>query len=113
MKPLGLSPLLFAIAATATAADNLRVIVHTDVKPGVYGRVELGAAPPPPLVYERPILVSKPGPGVAQQPAVYLHVPPGHAKNWAKHCHKYHACSRPVYFVFSDEYKPKDKKNKR
>jgi hypothetical protein len=30
---------------------------------------------------------------------VYLYVPPGHQKNWAKHCSRYDACGRPVYFV--------------
>jgi len=34
-------------------------------------------------------------------------VPPGHAKNWAKHCHRYDACARPVYFVRSAEYEPR------
>ena len=28
-----------------------------------------------------------------------LYVPPGHAKNWGKHCGRYNACGRPVYFV--------------
>jgi hypothetical protein len=37
---------------------------------------------------------------------IYLHVPPGHAKHWRKHCHEYHACDRPVYFVRSAEYEP-------
>jgi hypothetical protein len=36
----------------------------------------------------------------------YLHVPPGHAKNWRKHCHQYNACYRPVYLVKSKEYEP-------
>jgi hypothetical protein len=35
-----------------------------------------------------------------------MHVPPGHARNWAKHCGKYGACNRPVYFVMSAEYEP-------
>ena len=30
---------------------------------------------------------------------VYMHVPPGHAKDWGKHCRKYNACGQPVYFV--------------
>jgi len=36
---------------------------------------------------------------VVQQPPLYLYVPPGHAKNWGKHCGRYNACARPVYFV--------------
>ena len=35
---------------------------------------------------------------VYQQP-VYLYVPPGHQKNWRKHCGRYNACGQPVYFV--------------
>ena len=42
---------------------------------------------------------------------VYLHVPPGHAKKWDKHCHKYNACNRPVYFVKSREYDPDYRRN--
>jgi len=30
---------------------------------------------------------------------IYLHVPPGHARHWARHCAQYNACGRPVYFV--------------
>jgi len=101
---------LAASAAIANAADtSVRVIVQSDIKPGVYGRVDLGTSPPPPLVYERPVVALTAHRAPGAQP-IYLHVPPGHAKNWSKHCHKYNACSQPVYFVFSDEYKPKDKK---
>jgi hypothetical protein len=34
---------------------------------------------------------------------VYLYVPPGHQKNWAKFCGRYNACGQPVYFV-QDEW---------
>ena len=48
--------------------------------------------------------------GVVVQP-IYLHVPPGHAKKWHKHCHKYHACDQPVFFVqdvwYNEEYVPR------
>jgi hypothetical protein len=37
-------------------------------------------------------------PVIVQQP-LYLHVPPGHAKKWSKHCARYNACGQPVYFV--------------
>ena len=36
--------------------------------------------------------------GMAPQP-IYLRVPPGHRKNWRKHCRRYGACGQPVYFV--------------
>jgi hypothetical protein len=49
-------------------------------------------------------VIAPPAPqAVAVQP-IYLHVPPEHAHDWARHCHKYHACDRPVYFVKSEEY---------
>jgi hypothetical protein len=61
------------------------------------------------LVYPEPVvIVRRP---VPVEP-VYLHVPPGHAKKWSKHCHKYNACNRPVYFVKSQEYEPGYKKGK-
>ena len=34
-----------------------------------------------------------------QQQPLYLYVPPGHQKHWAKHCARYNACGHPVYFV--------------
>jgi hypothetical protein len=44
------------------------------------------------------VIVTQPGVIVQQQP-IYMHVPPGHAKKWSKHCYKYNACNQPVYFV--------------
>ena len=93
---------LLALAGQALAQE-VRVIVSGEVAPGVYGRVDVSNSPRPPLVSPDPVVVVRqaraPGP-------VYLHVPPGHARNWAKHCRKYDACSRPVYFVKSAEYDP-------
>jgi hypothetical protein len=61
--------------------------------------------PGPPLVYAQPVLI-EPVPYAAPPTPVYLHVPPGHAKNWREHCREYNACNRPVYFVRSAEYAP-------
>ncbi|GAB3538384.1 hypothetical protein GCM10027343_04000 [Noviherbaspirillum agri] len=93
----------FFMQGTALATDvAVGVTVSGEVAPGVYGRVSIGNAPPP-VVYAQPVII-------AQQPRplapIYLHVPPGHAKNWGKHCGKYNACGRPVYFVKSAEYEP-------
>jgi len=65
-------------------------------QPGYYGRINIGNLPPPQLIYAEPILIQ---PGVTVSQPIYLHVPPGHAKNWRKHCGKYNACGHPVYFV--------------
>lgn len=99
-----------AAAATCAQAQNVSVnaVISGQVVPGVYGQVALGNGPPPPVVYQQPMIV-QPAPVVYGAPPVepiYLHVPPGHAKNWRKHCHEYHACNRPVYFVRSEEYEP-------
>lgn len=85
-------------------ADDLgiNVVLEGEIQPGIYGRVELGNNSHPDLVYTQPrVIVVEENRRYAP---VYLHVPPGHAKNWAKHCNKYNACNRPVYFVKSSEY---------
>jgi hypothetical protein len=110
-----LAAVLMVSSGLAAAQTDVRVIMSTDVRSGVYGRVEFGNAPPPPVVYAEPVLIAPP-PRVVAAPApqpIYLHVPPGHAKNWKKHCKHYHACDRPVYFVMSDEYKPKKGKKEK
>jgi hypothetical protein len=33
-----------------------------------------------------------------------MHVPPGHAKNWRKHCRAYGACGERVYLVQNSLY---------
>jgi hypothetical protein len=98
-----------AIASCGAWAGEptIRVSVGGEISPGVYGQVELGNAPPPPVVYQRPVVIVQPAPQAVVLQPIYLHVPPGHAKKWAKHCHKYDACGRPVYFVRSSEYEPK------
>jgi hypothetical protein len=101
---------LAMLATSAAAADSdVRVILSSDVRSGVYGRVEFGNGPPPPIVYADPVIVSRPRARVVAPAPVYLHVPPGHAKHWNKHCKEYNACDRPVYFVKSEEYEPKGK----
>ena len=95
-----ISALGFLIAAGAAHALDVNVTVAGQVKPGVYGQINVGTAPPP-LVYAQPILVV-PQPRPVQP--IYLNVPPGHAKKWSKHCHRYNACGRPVYFVKTAEY---------
>jgi hypothetical protein len=104
MRAWLIASVLFAGTGTCLAGDlNIHVVLSGEVAPGVYGQVQLGNEPRPPLVYAQPMLI-EPQP-VAAAP-VYLHVPPGHAKNWRKHCHEYNACNRPVYFVRSAEYEP-------
>jgi hypothetical protein len=101
MKRYVVSLLLAAATLPAFAADvGVSVTVG---QPGFYGRIDIGNAPPPVLIYPQPVVIQRVY--VAQPPPpLYLHVPPGHAQKWSKHCHKYDACSRPVYFVKDDWY---------
>jgi hypothetical protein len=95
---------LFAMAlATATApafAADVGVSVSIG-QPGFFGHIDIGNAPPPRLVFAEPIVIERTE--VVRQP-IYLHVRPGHEKNWRKHCRKYDACGQPVYFVQDDWY---------
>ena len=95
---------LLLLAASALPAFAADVGVSVSVgQPGFYGRIDIGNAPPPVLIYPQPVVIQKVY--LAQPPPpLYLHVPPGHAQKWSKHCHKYDACSRQVYFVKDDWY---------
>ena len=103
MKRFAIAVLLAAASSVALASD---VGVSISVgQPGFYGRIDIGNAPPPVLVYPQPVVIQpvRVAQPVPVQP-LYLHVPPGHAKDWKKHCGKYDACARPVYFVKDDWY---------
>lgn len=70
-------------------------------EPGFYGRLDLGGYPSPRLLYPEAVIIDRIG---TPQPPAYLRVPPGHAKKWTKHCHRYNACGQPVFFVDDDWY---------
>ena len=94
-----------ALVPMASRAADVGVSVSIG-EPGFYGQIDIGNVRPQ-VVYERPVLVQRvPSP----EPAVYLMVPPGHQKNWARYCGRYNACGRPVYFVretwYRDVYAP-------
>jgi len=99
--------LVAAVPLVHAQSVSVNATITGEIAPGVYGRVVLGNRPPPPVLYAQPVVAV---PVVVAQPVpmepIYLHVPPGHAKHWRKHCHEYNACNRPVYFVRSAEYEP-------
>lgn len=88
-------------------AQDVRVgaVITGEVVPGVYGQVQIGERPPPPVVYAQP-MIAEPAPAAQALAPIYLHVPPEHARHWHQHCREYRACNRPVYFVRSAEYEP-------
>jgi hypothetical protein len=105
----GASMKRIAVAA-ALAAASLSPALATDVgvsvsigQPGFYGRIDIGNYPQPQLIYPQPVVIAPAPYAVVQQP-IYLHVPPGHAKDWRKHCGRYNACGQRVYFVQDSWY---------
>lgn len=100
MKKLFLIAGLSLVALGAQATD---VGVSISVgQPGFYGRIDIGPQYQPQLVYPQPVIIQRAP--VAYAP-VYLRVPPGHEKHWSKHCARYDACGRPVYFVRDNWYR--------
>ncbi len=109
-----------AAAALAVQAPALAGDVSVSVNlaaPGLYGQINIGgdipAPPAPELILPRavvavPVVIA---PGAPPPPPLYLHVPPGHERHWARHCHEYDACGRPVYFVsdrwYNEVYTPR------
>lgn len=110
----------FALIALAGLASLQAAQAATDVgvsvqvsQPGVYGRIDIGNTRPQ-VINTTPVIIAqpqpmpqqpqaRPAPVVAAQP-VYMWVPPGHQRNWSKHCHRYNACGAPVYFVQDQWY---------
>ena len=98
--------LLLAAASAATASAAVTVSIG---QPGFYGRIDVGNYPAPELIYAQPVIVERPQYYSARP--IYLRVPPGHAKNWSKHCRRYNACNQEVYFVqdswYNNQYAPR------
>lgn len=92
-----------ALAAVVVAPAFAQVGVSVNIgEPGFYGQINLGDAPRPEVIYERPVIIQRDA-GYGGEP-LYLRVPPGHERHWERHCAQYGACGRPVYFVRNDWY---------
>jgi hypothetical protein len=101
-----LTSVIATTALTAGSAFAADVGVSVEIsQPGVYGRIDIGRFPQPAVIVPQPVIIAPPPRVVAAPPQpVYMWVPPGHRKNWAKHCREYNACGVPVYFVRHDWY---------
>jgi hypothetical protein len=99
---------MFLVAAWSISGLIPQWAVAADVgisisvgQPGFYGQIDIGNMPRPQVVFAQPIWVQR---GPVERAPIYLRVPPGHEKKWGKHCARYNACGRPVYFVRDDWY---------
>jgi hypothetical protein len=99
MKKLATLAVLVAACATGSVYAQTSVGVSIGIhQPGVYGRIDIGNYPQPVVINPQPVIIAQPAVVYPRQP-IYLYVPPGHQKNWGKHCARYNACGQPVYFV--------------
>ncbi|QZA77795.1 hypothetical protein K4H28_16255 [Deefgea tanakiae] len=96
-----IAALLLSAAALSASAANVSVTIHLG-DPDFYGNIEMGQRYQPQVIYERPIIVHQ---SRYSYPPLYLRVPPGHTKQWSRHCAAYGACGRPVYFVKDSWYR--------
>lgn len=114
LQATAFASLMLGSLAAHAGQPIINLSIGGEISPGVYGQVQFDNAPPPPVLYAEPRIIVRQPPNVVVQP-LYLHVPPGHAKNWARYCSRYDACNRPVYFVKSREYAPgyRDRKEKK
>ena len=97
---------IFGLLAVLVGAQAMAAEVGVSIsvgEPGFYGRIDIGSFPKPQLILTSPVIITPVAVGVVRHP-IYLHVPPGHAKDWGKHCRKYSACSEQVYFVHDSWY---------
>lgn len=95
-----------ALAAASITAPAFAADVGVSItlgEPGFYGQLDLGNYGRPPVIYSRPITVTRNRYGSAGEP-VYLRVPTAQTRNWKRYCSGYNACGRPVYFVRDDWY---------
>ncbi len=97
--------------SSAWAATDVGVSVQVN-QPGVYGRIDIGNTARPTVINTAPVVVMPAQPQPQQRQIqvqapepVYMWVPPGHQRNWKRHCREYNACNQPVYFVQDQWYR--------
>jgi hypothetical protein len=107
MKNLLAALALASAAFTTTAFADVGVSIRIG-EPGFYGQLDIGGYDRPRFINARPVLVRQ---RYRYSAPLYLRVPAGHERNWSKHCARYDACYRPVYFVrdewYRDVYSPR------
>ncbi|MEH6436023.1 hypothetical protein [Massilia sp. DD77] len=99
MKHLIFGAAMLAAALPAMAQTSVSVSIG---QPGFYGRIDIGDYARPQVVYAQPVIIEERRHYRAEP--VYLRVPPGHRKNWKKHCRRYGACGQRVMFVRDEWY---------
>jgi hypothetical protein len=99
---LAAAALAAGIAEAQAPVKYRNVTAGGELRHGVYGRIDIGHAPPPPVIYPNPLVGTAVPAAKAARP-IYLYVPPGQVRKWGVHCHKWKACDVPVLFVRMDD----------
>lgn len=87
---------MVSLSYSSAQASDLGVSVQFG-QPGFYGHLDLGGfQQAPQVIYREPRIVER---VTIERAPLYLMVPEGHHKHWDKHCYRYDACNRQVYFV--------------
>jgi hypothetical protein len=88
---------------TAHAQVLFNATIGAEFAPNVFGQINTGNAPPPPVLYPQPIIAGQEVYGAAP---MYIYAPIEETQNWGFFCNKYRACGVPVYFVSYEERHP-------
>lgn len=100
-------PLLLFLSSVVTGACQAQAFfnatVGSEFSPGVFGQINVGNAPPPPVYFQQPVVG---GQAVYGAPPMYVYAPIDEAQNWGYFCGKYRACGMPVYFIQYDDHHP-------
>ncbi len=94
-----IKPIPWVLAATLLGAT----LAAPAMADGIGLSVNIGDYPQPQLISRQPIWIERPRGAPMRQP-IYLHVPPGHQRNWRRYCGQYNACGQPVLFVRDSWY---------
>ena len=77
---------LLGLGGGAHAQAYVNATVGGELAPGVYGRINIGNAPPPPLLYAEPVIIQRPAVVVPRAP-IYMYVPPAMPRTGASTAH--------------------------
>lgn len=71
MKPILATSIAFLALASLSAHAGTAIInlsVSGEISPGIYGQVQFGNAPPPPVLYAQPMIIVRQPPNVVVEP---------------------------------------------
>ena len=102
MKRYLLAAAIFAVAASASAAD-IDVSISAG-HPNYFGKIEIDQVAKPAVVFDNAVIVRGKRRVDGAEP-IYMRLPEKQVRQWSKYCSRYDACGTPVYFVKDEWYR--------